>query len=378
MKICKNISNIIMIIAFFLILIVPPVYFEFVKESIPVDTSENRKLAEKPVFTIDKVEEYADNFESYYNDNLPFRSLIRNLWTKFNFYVLNESTTNQVLVGKNEGSKESTWLFYQENHDGNTIKEVQGIYSFTADETFQIEDAIDKNTENLAKRNIELYYAFIPNKASLYKEKLPENVTIFDDETRVEKLITYLKDKNTDNLIILKDSLEKAKEINQVYHKQDTHWNDYGAFIGFKAITNEILEKEELEKIDFNADITFKDEELVELDLIKMSGIKDVLKDTEAVVKYKEDIEFKGMVLQTENEIAITECENAPIKKTIMIVGDSFRKAMIPYFARTYSKVVFLHRCDYGSYMLDAYAPDIIVCQFLERYVNTLPEFKLY
>ena len=80
MKICKNISNIIMIIAFFLVLIVPPVYFEFVKESIPVDTSENRKLAEKPVFTIDKVEEYADNFESYYNDNLPFRSLIRNLF----------------------------------------------------------------------------------------------------------------------------------------------------------------------------------------------------------------------------------------------------------------------------------------------------------
>ena len=61
-----------------------------------------------------------------------------------------------------------------------------------------------------------------------------------------------------------------------------------------------------------------------------------------------------------------------------MIVGDSFRKAMIPYFAKNYKKVIFLHRCDYGPYMLDAYAPDIIVCQFLERYVNTVQDFKLF
>ena len=375
MKICKTISNLIMIIAFFLVLIFPPVYFEKVKDTIPQDTSENRKLAEKPEFDSSTIISYSDDYESYYNDNLPFRGIIRNLWTKFNFYILNESTTTQVLVGKNEGSKESTWLFYQENHDGNPIKEVQGVYDFTAEEVFQIEDAIDKNMEELAKRNIEVYYTFIPNKATLYKEKLPDNITIFDQDTRVDRLIKYLEDKNTKNIINLKNYLLEAKKNGQVYHKQDTHWNEFGAFVGYKAIS-QIIAKDS--KINYNFEVQFPEEKLSDLDLIQMSGIKDILKDVEPKVIYQEDVEFKGMVLQTENEIAITECETAPVDKTIMIVGDSFRKAMIPYFAKNFKKVIFLHRCDYGPYMLDAYAPDIIVCQFLERYVNTLAEFKLY
>ena len=375
MKICKTISNLIMIIAFFLVLIFPPVYFEKVKDTIPQDTSENRKLAEKPEFDLSSIISYSDDYESYYNDNLPFRGIIRNLWTKFNFYILNESTTTQVLVGKNEGSKESTWLFYQENHDGNPIKEVQGVYDFTAEEVFQIEDAIDKNMEELAKRNIEVYYTFIPNKATLYKEKLPDNITIFDQDTRVDRLIKYLEDKNTKNIINLKNYLLEAKKNGQVYHKQDTHWNEFGAFVGYKAISQTIAKDSE---INYNFEVQFPEEKLSDLDLIQMSGIKDILKDVEPKVIYQEDVEFKGMVLQTENEIAITECETAPVDKTIMIVGDSFRKAMIPYFAKNFKKVIFLHRCDYGPYMLDAYAPDIIVCQFLERYVNTLAEFKLY
>lgn len=375
MKICKTISNLIMIIAFFLVLIFPPVYFEKVKDTIPQDTSENRKLAEKPEFDSSTIISYSDDYESYYNDNLPFRGIIRNLWTKFNFYILNESTTTQVLVGKNEGSKESTWLFYQENHDGNPIKEVQGVYDFTAEEVFQIEDAIDKNMEELAKRNIEVYYTFIPNKATLYKEKLPDNITIFDQDTRVDRLIKYLEDKNTKNIINLKNYLLEAKKNGQVYHKQDTHWNEFGAFVGYKAISQTIAKDSE---INYNFEVQFPEEKLSDLDLIQMSGIKDILKDVEPKVIYQEDVEFTGMVLQTENEIAITECETAPVDKTIMIVGDSFRKAMIPYFAKNFKKVIFLHRCDYGPYMLDAYAPDIIVCQFLERYVNTLAEFKLY
>ena len=375
MKICKKISNLIMIIAFFLVLIFPPVYFEKVKDTIPQDTSENRKLAEKPKFDLSTIISYSDDYESYYNDNLPFRGIIRTLWTKFNFYILNESTTTQVLVGKNEGSKESTWLFYQENHDGNPIKEVQGVYDFTAEEVFQIEDAIDKNMEELAKRNIEVYYTFIPNKATLYKEKLPDNITIFDQDTRVDRLIKYLEDKNTKNIINLKNYLLEAKKNGQVYHKQDTHWNEFGAFVGYKVISQTIAKDSE---INYNFEVQFPEEKVSDLDLIQMSGIKDILKDVEPKVIYQEDVEFTGMVLQTENEIAITECETAPVDKTIMIVGDSFRKAMIPYFAKNFKKVIFLHRCDYGPYMLDAYAPDIIVCQFLERYVNTLAEFKLY
>lgn len=366
MKICRKISNIIMIIAFLLVLTVPTIWFWEIKDTIPPDTSENRKLAEKPKFDINTLDNYSDDYEAYYNDNLPFRSFIRNTWTNFNFFVLGESTTNQVLVGKNDGDLSSSWLFYQENYDGNPIKETQGVYKFTEDEVLNIGKTINTNVKELKTRNIDLYYAFIPNKANLYREKLPDNITIFDPSTRVDKLYKVLKQtiEAKDNLMYLKEDLEKSKDIGQLYFKQDTHWNDLGAFIGFETITKKVSKDS---GIDYTYEVKFSEEEFVDKDLSQMSGIKGTLKDTTPTITYLSDVEFKGMVLETENQIVITECEDAKVKKTIMVIGDSFRTPMIPYFAKNYQKVIFLHRCDYGSYMLDAYAPDIIVCQFLER-----------
>lgn len=377
MKICRKISNIIMIIAFLLVLTVPTIWFWEIKDTIPPDTSENRKLAEKPKFDINTLDNYSDDYEAYYNDNLPFRSFIRNTWTNFNFFVLGESTTNQVLVGKNDGDLSSSWLFYQENYDGNPIKETQGVYKFTEDEVLNIGKTINTNVKELKTRNIDLYYAFIPNKANLYREKLPDNITIFDPSTRVDKLYKVLKQtiEAKDNLMYLKEDLEKAKDLGQLYFKQDTHWNDLGAFIGFETITKNVSKDS---GIDYNYEVKFSEEEFIDKDLSQMFGIKGTLKDKTPTITYLSDVEFKGMVLETENQIVITECEDAKVKKTIMVIGDSFRTPMIPYFAKNYQKVIFLHRCDYGSYMLDAYAPDIIVCQFLERYVNTVQDFKLY
>lgn len=373
---CKKISNIIIIITFFIIITIPQILFYFLKENIPVDTSENRELAKKPVFKLEDIESYPSNYENYYNDNLPFRSMIRNAWTNFNFYILNESTTTQVLVGKNEGDISSTWLFYQDDSEStNPVKETQGIKVFSNEEMLEIATSMNINIEKLKERDIDLYYALIPNKENLYKEKLPDNITIYEEETRVDKLVNYINEKTEiQNVMYLKDALSEAKKTNQVYYKQDTHWNNYGAFIGFKEIVTKIDDTYN----NFDCDINVSEEKIVEQDLSKMSGIKDILKDIEITVEFLPDVKYEQTTIETENRIEIMTCKDAQIDKTLLIVGDSFRVAMIPYFSKIYSKVIFMHRCDYASYVLDAYQPDIIVCQFLERYVDTLKDFKLY
>lgn len=217
-------------------------------------------------------------------------------------------------------------------------------------------------------------YALIPNKANLYKEKLPNNITIYEEENRFDKLEKYLEEKEIKNFIYLKDALLNAKEINDVYYKQDTHWNNFGAFIGFKEILNQI--EEDYNNFEYNMEIS--EEKLIDKDLAQMSGIKNVLKDKEITIEFAPNITYWETVFETENKIVITQSENAPIHKTVFVVGDSFRTAMIPYFSKVYSKVVYMHRCDYGSYMLDHYQPDIIVFQLLERYVDTLKDYKLY
>ena len=81
----------------------------------------------------------------------------------------------------------------------------------------------------------------------------------------------------------------EAKKNGQVYHKQDTHWNEFGAFVGYKAISQTIAKDSE---INYNFEVQFPEEKLSDLDLIQMSGIKDILKDVENY-KAKGDLEIE-------------------------------------------------------------------------------------
>lgn len=375
MKVCRKISNVIVILLFLAMITVPQIVFHYMKDSIPEDNSEKRKLAEKPEFKVEGLDTYFWDYENYYNDHLPFRSMIRTSWTNFNFHVLNESIDSKVLIGKNEGDKSSTWIFYQNDEDYNPVKETQGILTFSEEEKIQIAKEMSITTDEFNKRGIDLYFAVIPNKENLYREMFPDYIKIYEEETRAEKVLKYTKEEyNLDNIIYTKNALEEAKKENQVYYRQDTHWNDYGAFIGFKTI----MEKIEPEFTDFEHKVIVSEEMIMEKDLAQMLGIKNILKDKEVTVEFMPKVTYGEMVYETANKIVITNCEDAPIDKTILIAGDSYREAMIPYFSKVYKNVIFTHRCDYGTYMLDLYKPDIVVDQLLERYLNSFFELKLY
>lgn len=49
----------------------PQIIFWFLGDYIQTDTSENRKLAEKPILEFSTILNYPKNFDKYYNDNLP-------------------------------------------------------------------------------------------------------------------------------------------------------------------------------------------------------------------------------------------------------------------------------------------------------------------
>ena len=247
MKICKKISNLIMIVAFFLVLVFPPVYFEKVKDTIPQDTSENRKLAEKPEFNFEKIDSYASDYEAYYNDNLPFRSFIRNTWTNFNFFVFGESTTNQVLVGKNDGDLSSSWLFYQENYDGNPIKETQGVYKFTEDEVLNIGKTINTNFSTISSYFNQIGIDVI------------KGITIGDNRDDIIESTVSFMDSNVDVMRWIntqnKSYCDFMKEITQ--HSCYSPYTFFTSFIDQYYVLNYFISKQSpfVEYVSFSANL---------------------------------------------------------------------------------------------------------------------------
>ena len=65
--------NISIIVIFVLILILPHILYFFIKDFLPQFNSENRNLATKPILELKNLQEFPKKYDSYFNDNLPFR-----------------------------------------------------------------------------------------------------------------------------------------------------------------------------------------------------------------------------------------------------------------------------------------------------------------
>ena len=77
-----------------------------------------------------------------------------------------------------------------------------------------------------------------PDKASIYPDKLPEQIKSLPPQSKLDKLISYLKNNNLPVIVDLRPVLRAARQDQDVYYKTDTHWNGYGAFVAYTTIIN--------------------------------------------------------------------------------------------------------------------------------------------
>jgi len=73
------------------------------------------------------------------------------------------------------------------------------------------------------------------------------------------------------------------------------------------------------------------------------------------------------------------QCEDAPNGASILVVGNSFagtgllRNHLVHWFSRVFRRTVFLHAASVPTDVIDAYRPDIVLFQGLERFMRLVP-----
>ena len=219
-----NKANIVIIIVFIATITLPQIVFWLINNDNTknqISTAENRFLSEKPDFKISTITSYPEEYDAYYNDHLPFRTELRNLWTKVNSKLFNLTVDDRVLIGKDG------WLFYRIE---NSIADAQGVLDFTDGFKNHIIEKLNQTNEHLKEKNIEFYVLMLPNKENIYREYLPDTVQIKSEVSRAEKLIEDIRNSGI-NILYPKNELLGAKEKYQVYRKCDTHYNSVGALI---------------------------------------------------------------------------------------------------------------------------------------------------
>lgn len=361
-------------ITFVGILLIP--IFNSVFHFIPAkEINENRTLKSKPELKSMLLDSFPQAFDEYYNDNFNLRSqfLYFNSW--FKFQVLNiEPVNKKAIVGKNGWLyliKNTTEAYFGKNHvDDDKLKRYYEIFKYRRD--------------FLDSLGCKYYVAIAPVKANIYPEFLPISYRIPSQVSLSDQIGIMLDTITGISFIDLKSALLNEKREIRMFNKTDTHWNDYGSYIAYEAIMNEIsirfpsLVPNDISK--FHIDTIIIDG----MNLTNMLGIYHEISENKIIVEptfnkvskegQKRDYPApEWFALKAEYEQIYTT-ENDSFPKLLMI-RDSFARTVIPFMSEHFSESVYIFdgwHHDFNEDIVVYEKPDIYIQLILESQIPYL------
>lgn len=331
---------------------------------------ENRYLAEAPHLSLHKG--FNREVENWINDNAGGRTLFRSIYNYTNINILKSKRDSQFYYANDWVYLINGTLQYLQNTDAMNREQIddlrtkyQAIMNFTQE------------------HDIDFCSVVFPHKVDVYPENINKDVKAVNPISQLEILYENFASDKTMSMSVAFDELIRAKNEGQlVYSKayDASHWNNQGAFIGYKILMNQIRQKlpdiKVLEENDFDRS---------EIELIKIyNGRTYKEKDIEFKLKkdphaqldmsYFEKVGFLSKDIW--NSYRYYKNDDTSLPKVI-IVGDSYIwMFLLPNIAESFSELLFIHELDSDQLleMADILHPNVIVFAGLSNTVVSAVE----
>lgn len=354
-------------IAIFMLILILPTLQNWTHFAKPLESMEKRELAKLPEFSWTK--DYARAFETYYNDHFGLRNYLVNWGGAYKTKLLRSSMhPEKVMLGKNK------WLFYNDNSISEIFDSYRRVNLLSKDSLAFLVDQWEDNKKRFEAVGRKYFVAFWPNKHTIYPEFLPATMSlqIKDTISRVDQIINYLKSHNSSvTLIDVRPRLLKSKKTHQLYHKFDTHWNDYGAFLAYEAFFENVHKELGISpKAESDFEIIWED--YYGGDLIQMLGVQNngffkeknpqfKLKDHNNQIEYLSIEGYPKLTIRTRNNYAGNQLK-------ALVFRDSYSNSLIQFFSLNFYEVTYIW--GHKEYYVKKVQPDVIIDGFVEREIG--------
>lgn len=366
----RKIINLIFIILFLVASVIPCIHIDFHSEK---SYTENRYLGKYgQLFKAGRINlNYGKEFESWFNDRFFGRPLLLSINNKINVSSkLSVVGNNSVLLG------DDGFLFYRGDYsEANfanatlfTECQMNGILNYLND------------IQSWCKENGKLFIFFIaPDKNKVYGELYPSviNKVRKDTESRTYQFVKHANENSSVPIVYPLNVLLEAKSKGKLlYYKNDTHWNEYGAYYGYKELEKEI--RKYITISDF--EVTEWQEKLHPKGDLNNLYPEGTSEDVSTLYLfpifnsiYKIDNERN---LKDERDGFFTTCPNRQTKAVVF--RDSFCIPLKQYISSNFSEVQYLWKYNILPEDLENIEKnvDVIILEIVERYLPTLSNLK--
>lgn len=330
--------------AFVGICLVPAVLTPFMKGDA---SKEKRQLAEFPSIKNDEGNlnfEFFDEFESYFSEHFAFRQQLVTADGRLKSALTKTSADNDVIVGKDG------WLYY-----GETINDFLRIDTLSETEINNIANNLRIIGDYCDSKDADFIFFAAPNKNTIYPENMPYNYIPSDNESNLERLTSKLS--GEDFYFDMKSALLGLESPTALYHKTDTHWNNFGAYAAHTMLMNKLNKGScgtgngwyiEYDRLGDLAAMLYPAEEA-----------KDMQLHNDYEFKYEYTSRFRGL-----DDISITT-SNPDSQGNLLMYRDSYGEAILPYMAEMFATAEFSRAVPYNLQKVSE--GDSVLIELVER-----------
>ena len=332
--------------------------------------NENRKPAEFPKeFTTPG--SYLAAFGSFFEDHFGFRNQLVFWNTHWKEYVFHESPNSTTLQG------EHGWLYLAKE---GMVENCTGQAQFSRQDLQAWQKLLEARRDWLAQRGGKYIFVVAPNKESIYPEFLPKWVVKKDQPGKLDEFLAYMRQHSTVPVLDLRPGLIAAKAEGPTYLQTDTHWNSFGAFVGYQALINALQEQfPDLKPLGLESFIR-KATVGRGGDLAVCLGQEGEMPETQGVTfRPREPLQPLRPVLRPspEGQNGCIVTQNPAQKGKVILFRDSFASAWIPFIGYHFNQAIYLPQRVWDRNMLEREKPDVVIDEIVERKFNNQAPLEL-
>lgn len=227
----SQIENVLFMLLFVCMISLPASHINHAE----TNPAENRKLATFPALIqqgrINR--SFGQQFETWFNDRFFLRQQLVQNYNRIGRRLTSKIQNKHIVIGQ------KGWTFAKDDSESG-FANYQNTSIYTEDQLRLLADYLQKTDDWCRARGKHFYLVIPPDKNKIYDEFYPRWVGKIkpESESRTNKLVDYVRQHTSVEPLYLRDAILKGKNEYDglLYYKNDRHWSDPGAYIGYREM----------------------------------------------------------------------------------------------------------------------------------------------
>jgi hypothetical protein len=253
------------------------------------------------------------------------------------------------------------WLFLAKDSN-DTMDQHAGRRLLTDHQILQWQDLLEQRSAWLNLHGAPYFYVIAPDTHAVYADKLPDDFVPGPTRPALQ-VLDHLRERNSFAPVLypLEELIAERNEL--VYPKTGSHWSEFGAFVGYRALMKEMTEILPVRRLNHSEIHVSYEDRAGDLGLKFTPPKKSRYVYVDVIgarTRYMNDnrVRNHGRLVEFESD-----AYNA---LTCLVFGDSYAVRMMPLIAEAFSRTYWAHA--YFDYeLIRELQPDVVVTVAAER-----------